>query len=96
MRRVDSLLPVADLPLAFSVERIQLACLADVWSIELRCGLPCKHFHLRFRCAAGALDRNTGQAGLGKRGDEPRFTPNSALYSVRFRFAAGELKVDEK
>lgn len=27
MRRVASLLPVADLPLAFLVERIRLACL---------------------------------------------------------------------
>ena len=46
------------------------------------------------RCAAGALDRETGQAGLGNRGDEPRFTPNSASCRVRFRFVAGEPKVD--
>ena len=46
------------------------------------------------RCAAGALNRDTGQAGLGTRGDEPRFTPNSASWRVRFRFAAGEPKAD--
>ena len=46
------------------------------------------------RCAAGALDRDAGQAGLGKRGDEPWFTPNSASCRVRFRFAAGEPKAD--
>ena len=46
------------------------------------------------RCAAGALDRDTGQAGLGKRGDEPRLTPNSASCRVRFRFAAGEPKAE--
>ena len=44
------------------------------------------------RCAAGALDRDTGHAGLGKRGGEPRFTPNSASCLVRFRFAVGEPK----
>ena len=47
------------------------------------------------RCAAGALDRDTGQAGLGKRGDEPRFTPNLASCRVHFRFAAGEPKAEE-
>ena len=31
---------------------------------------------------------------MGIRGDEPRFTPYSALYRVLFRFAAGELKVE--
>ena len=46
------------------------------------------------RCAAGALDRDTGQAGWGKWGDEPRLTPNSASCRVRFRFAAGEPKVE--
>jgi hypothetical protein len=48
------------------------------------------------RCAAGALDRDTGQAGLGKRGDEPRLTPNPASCRVRFRFAAGEPKAERK
>jgi hypothetical protein len=46
------------------------------------------------RCAAGALDRDTGQAGLGIRGDEPWFTSNSASCGARFRFAAGEPKAD--
>lgn len=89
MHIVASLSPVADLPLAFLVERIRLACLADQWPVELRCGLPRKHFHLRFRCAAGALNRETGQAGLGIKGGELRLSPNTALYCVRFRFAAG-------
>lgn len=47
------------------------------------------------RYAAGALDRETGQAGLGERGDEPRFTPNPASCRVRVRFAAGELKAEK-
>ena len=46
------------------------------------------------RCAAGALDRDTGQAGLGKWGNEPQFTPNLASCRARFRFAAGEPKAD--
>ena len=39
-------------------------------------------------------NRDTGKAGLGKRGNEPRFTPNSASCRARFRFAAGEPKAD--
>lgn len=31
---------------------------------------------------------------MGIRGDEPRFTPDSALYSVPFRFAAGDTEVE--
>lgn len=89
---VASLSPVADMPLAFLVERAGVACLVDLWRIELQCALPCKPSSSVFRCAAGALDRNTGQAGLGKWGDGPRFTPNSPSYSVRFRFAAGVSK----
>ena len=30
------------MPLAFLVERIGLACLADLWRIEIQCDLPCK------------------------------------------------------
>ena len=41
-----SLSPVADMPLAFLVERIGLACSADLWRIELQCDLPCKPFRL--------------------------------------------------
>ncbi len=82
------------MPLAFLVERIGLACLADLWRIEIQCDLPCKASLPVCRCAAGALDRDTGQAGLGNRGDERRFTPNSASYRVRFHFAAGEPKMD--
>ena len=46
MRRVGFLSPVADMPLAFLVERIGVACLADLRRIELQCDLPCKHFRL--------------------------------------------------
>jgi hypothetical protein len=48
------------------------------------------------RCAAGALNRETGQAGLGKWGNEPRFTPSLASCRVRFRFAAGEPKAERR
>ena len=34
------------MPLASLVEWIGLACLADLWRIELRCDLPCKPFRL--------------------------------------------------
>ena len=44
MRGVASLSPVADMPLAFLVERIGVACLADLWRIELQRALPCKPF----------------------------------------------------
>ena len=46
MRAWLDLSPVADMPLAFLVERIGVACLADYWCIELRCDLPCKPFRL--------------------------------------------------
>jgi hypothetical protein len=36
--------PVADMPLAFLVEQIGVACLADLSRIELQCDLPCKPF----------------------------------------------------
>ena len=42
MRGVAFLSPVADMPLAFLVERIGVACVADLWRIELQCDLPCK------------------------------------------------------
>jgi hypothetical protein len=32
------------MPLAFLVENIGAACLAELWRIELRCDLPCKPF----------------------------------------------------
>jgi|CXWL01.1.fsa_nt_gi hypothetical protein len=32
------------MPLAFLVERLGVACLADLWRIELQCDLPCKRF----------------------------------------------------
>lgn len=47
-----------------------------------------------FRCAAGAFNRDTGQAGLGYRGAEPWLTPNFALCRVRFHFAAGDPKME--
>ena len=34
------------MPLAFLVERTGVACLADLWRIELQCDLPCKPFRL--------------------------------------------------
>lgn len=34
------------MPLAFLVERIGLACVADLWRIELQCDLQCKPFRL--------------------------------------------------
>ena len=34
------------MPLAFLVEQIGVACLADMWRIELQCDLPCKLFRL--------------------------------------------------
>ena len=34
------------MPLAFLVERIGVACLADLWRIDLQCALPCKPFRL--------------------------------------------------
>ena len=34
------------MPLAFLVEQIGVACLADLWRIELQCALPCKLFRL--------------------------------------------------
>ena len=46
MRGVAHLSPIADMPLAFLNERIGVACLADLWRIELQCGLPCKPFRL--------------------------------------------------
>ena len=46
MRGVASLSPAADMPLAFLVVRIGVACLADLWRIELQCDLPCKPFRL--------------------------------------------------
>ena len=47
MRNVAfTLSPVADMPLAFLVERIGVACWADMWRIELQCDLPCKPFRL--------------------------------------------------
>lgn len=30
------------MPLAYLVERIGVACLANLWRIELQCDLPCK------------------------------------------------------
>ena len=59
MRRLAHLSPVADMPLAFLVERIGVTCLADPQRIEPRCGLPCKPFRLRSRCAAGATQIGT-------------------------------------
>ena len=44
MRGVASMSPVADMPLAFLVEQIGVACLADLWRIELQCDLPCKPY----------------------------------------------------
>ena len=41
-----SLSPVADMPLAFLVALIGVACLADLWRIELQCALPCKTFRM--------------------------------------------------
>ena len=32
------------MPMAFLVERIGVAYLADLWRIELQCDLPCKPF----------------------------------------------------
>ena len=46
MRGVAFLSPVADMPLAFLVGRTGVACLADLWRIELQCDLPCKPFRL--------------------------------------------------
>jgi len=46
MRGVASFSPVADMSLAYLVERTGVACLADLWRIELRCALPCKPFRL--------------------------------------------------
>ena len=46
MRGVAHLPPIADMPLAFLVERIGVACVAVLWRIELQCGLPCKPFRL--------------------------------------------------
>ena len=46
MRCAASFLPVADMPLAFLVKQIGVACLADLWRIELQCDLPCKPFRL--------------------------------------------------
>ena len=34
------------MPLAFLVEQIGVACLADLWRIELQCDLPCRPFRL--------------------------------------------------
>jgi hypothetical protein len=34
------------MPLAFLVERIGVACLADFWRIELQCAMPCKSLRL--------------------------------------------------
>ena len=45
-RGVASLSPVADMPLAYLVEQIGVACLADLWRIELQCDLPCEPFRL--------------------------------------------------
>ena len=44
MRSVASLSPLADMPLAFLVEQIGVACVADLWRIDLQCDLPCKPF----------------------------------------------------
>jgi hypothetical protein len=43
---MNLLSPVADMPLAFLVESVGVACLTKLWRIELRCDLPCKHFCL--------------------------------------------------
>ena len=34
------------MPLAFLVEQIGVACLAEPWRIELKCAMPCKPFRL--------------------------------------------------
>lgn len=44
---MNTLSPVADMPLAFLVEQIGVACLAELWRIELKCDLPCKPFRLK-------------------------------------------------
>ena len=82
------------MPLAFLVEQIGVACLADLWRIELQCDLPCKLFRLYPDAPLAHLIGAQAKQGWGKRGDEPRFTPNSASCRVRFRFAAGESIVD--
>ena len=94
MRGVPSVSPAADMPLAFLVERIGLACLADLWRIELQCDLPCKPFRRYPDAPLAHLLGTQAKQGGGKRGDEPRFTPISASCRIRFRFAAGEPKAD--
>ena len=68
--------------------------MADLWRIELQCDLPCKPFRLYPDAPLAYLIGTQAKQDLGKRGDEPRLTPNLASCRVRFRFAAGELKAE--
>ena len=91
---IDLLSPVADMPLAFLVEQIGVACLADLWRIELQCDLPCKPFRLRpdapLAHLIGTLARQGWEIGETSLGSPPIVR----LSSVRFRFAAGEPKAE--
>lgn len=95
MRHAVHLSPVADMPLAYLVEQIGATCLANLWCIELRCALAMQAFLSVSRCAAGAPDRETGQARLGK--GEASLGLASTLRPAAFAsaFAAGELKAEE-
>ena len=66
MRGVASLSPIADMPLAFLVEQIGVACLADLWRIELQCALPCKSFRLYSDAPLAHLIGTLAKLGWGK------------------------------
>ena len=63
------------MPLAFLVEQIGVACVADLWRIELQCDLPCTPFcqypdaplaHL-----IGTLAKQGGEKGETSLGSHP-------------------------
>ena len=75
MRGVASLSSAADMPLAFLVKRIGVACLADLWRIELQCALPCKPFRLYpdapLAHLIGTLAKQGGENGETSLGSPP-------------------------
>ena len=66
MRGAAHLSPIADMPLAFLNERIGVACLADLWRIELQCGLPCRPFRLYPDAPLAHLIGTLAKQGWGK------------------------------
>ena len=82
MRAWLDLSPVADMPLAFLVERIGAACLVDQRRIELQCDLPCKPFRLRSRCAAGATQIGTRAKRDWEQGETSLDSPPILLFAA--------------